>query len=194
MAEGAEVGGPGGYFESGQSYLGDAQVGSASAAVDDGAGSFDGYGGGLKGFDYVAGAASGGDDVFNHDGGFAGADGEPSAEDHFAGRWIAFGEQESCAQGAGDFVADDEASYGGGDYEVHFRKVRGEFAAEFFGDQRMLEDQRALHVFVRMESAGEAEVTFEVGAGFAELVEYGFGHGNKIAGRTTKCLRIQSKT
>jgi hypothetical protein len=33
-----------------------------------------------------------------------------------------------------------------------------------------------------VENAGQPEVTFEVGSGFAVFLEDGFGHGNKIAG------------
>jgi hypothetical protein len=181
LAQGAEIGGPGRYFERCQGYFRDAQVGSASAAVDDGAGSQNFYAFGLEGFDDVAGAAAGGDDILNDDGGFAGLHGESAAEDHFRGRRVAFGEQEACAQGSGDFVADDQASDGGGNHDVTFREMRGQFAAEGFGNGGMLKHQRALHIFVGMKAAGEAEMTLQISAGFAKFFEDGVGHGNKIA-------------
>ena len=140
--------------------MGDAQVGSATAAVDYRTGSEYLYTVGLQCFNDVAGAASGGHDILNHDGGFAWTDGEASAEDHFAGGRIAFGEQESCAEGSGDFMADDQAADGGGNHDFYFTEMRRQLAPEFFGDRRVLEHQRALHVFVGMETTGQPEVTF----------------------------------
>ena len=133
--------------------LGDAQIGSAAAAVDDGAGSQH-----LTPADCrvsitsrvlppvvttssITTAVS------------SGMDGKAAAENHFTGCGVAFGEQESGAQGSGDFVADDQASDGGRNHDVAFREVRGELTAEFFGDRGVLKDQGALHVLVGMKAA-----------------------------------------
>jgi hypothetical protein len=110
--------------------------------------------GGLQGFNYVSRAASGGDDVFYYYGGFTGMDCEASAQYHFGGGGVAFGEEKTGSESAGDFVADNQAANSGRDHDVNLCEVRGQLAAEFLGDGRMLEDERALHVFVGMKTAG----------------------------------------
>jgi hypothetical protein len=57
-------------------------------------------------------------------------------------------------------VADDQASNGRRHNNVAFGKVRRQFASEFLGDRRMLQDQRALHILVGMKAAGQPEMTF----------------------------------
>jgi hypothetical protein len=160
LAQGAEVGGPSGYFEGRQGNFGDSQVGFSAAAVDDGRGAQHLYASGLQRLDHVPGAASGGDDIFNDDGGFAGFDCKAPAEDHFAGGRVSLSEQETGSQCSRDFMADDQAADGWGDDDIDFREVRGQLAAEFLGYRWVLEDQGALHVLVRMKAAGEAEMTF----------------------------------
>ncbi len=160
-------------FEGG---AGDAEVNGATAAVDDGTGG-DGDGAeGIHDVDDFAGAAAGGDDVLNNDGAFAGFEGEAAAEGHFA-VGIAFGEDVADAEGAGDFVADDEATERGGNDDVdlfpveEFEDLGGEFATEGFGVLRVLEDDGGLEVVGAVESAGEAEMAGEVGAGLTEDIE-----------------------
>ena len=113
LAERTEVSGPRCYFEGGEGDSWNSEVGAASAAIDDGTGSQHCNSGGLQGFNYVARAAAGGHDVFNHDGRFAGVHSETAAQNHLAGGGISFREEESRAESAGDFVTDDEAADGG---------------------------------------------------------------------------------
>jgi hypothetical protein len=168
-------------------------LGSAVAAVDDGGGGEDLDAGRMEESDNLSGAASGGDDVFDDDGTFAGGEGEAAAEGH-GGVSGAFGEEEPGVEGSGDLVADDEASDGWGGDELDggvgvlllllvvvggggwlsrdvLEDEAGEAAAEVFGVLRVLEDEGALEVFGAVQTAGEAEVAAEVGAGGVEEVE-----------------------
>jgi len=176
LAHGAGVGLMGLNFEGGEGGAGDAEIGRASAAIDDGTGGDGDGSGGAHDFDDFHGAAAGGDDVFDDDYAFAGSESEAAAEGHFA-IGVAFGEEEADAEGTGDFVADDEAAEGGGDDEIYgigadegFQLI-GQGAAEGFGVPGMREHESGLKVGGAMESAGETEVALEVGAGLPEEVE-----------------------
>ena len=81
----------------------------AAGTVDDGAGGEDFDTVIAQQVDDFAGAAAGGDHVFNNHGGLAGVDFEAAAERHLTGG-VALRELETCPQGAGDFVADDQAA------------------------------------------------------------------------------------
>jgi hypothetical protein len=177
VAHGAAVGFEGGDVEGFEGDAGDADIDGAAATVDDGAGGEDACSGGLGDFDDFAGAAAGGDDIFDDDDGFAGLKVEAAAEAHFADH-VAFGEEEAGAEGAGGFVADDEAAEGGrGDgfdgLGGDAAEGLGHHAAELFGVGGVLEDEGGLEVFAAVLAAGEAEVAAEVGAGFGEEVQYG---------------------
>lgn len=177
VAERAAVGFVGGDVEGFEGDAGDADVDGAAAAVDDGACGEDAGSGGEGDFDDFAGAAAGGDDVFDDDDGFAGGEVEAAAEAHFAGD-VALGEDEACAEGAGGFVADDEATEGGGGDGLDglggdAAEGLGHEAAELFGVGGILEDEGGLEVFGTVLAAGEAEVAAEIGAGLLKEVQDG---------------------
>ena len=83
---------------------------------------------------------------------------------------------EAGALGAGNFVADGESADGGSNHYVAIRQLGGQFAAKALGDGGMLEYERTLHIFARMETAGETEVAFEIGTGFTEGLQDRFRH------------------
>jgi hypothetical protein len=63
-------------------------------------------------------------------------------------------------------MSDDEAAEGGGDHGGGLGgKLRGQGAAERLGVRRVGEHEGALKVFGAVETAGEAEMSFQVGAG-----------------------------
>src|SRR5271155_1045251 len=95
------------HFEQGAG--GDVQLEASAAAVNDGAG---GYGQAAFLFDYADGfarGAAGGPDVFDDEDAFAGLQLEAAAQRHLAGA-IALDEKRANAEGAGDFVADNQAT------------------------------------------------------------------------------------
>lgn len=176
LAGGAEGAGGrivGSYGERGEGDAGDCDVGGAAAAVDDRGGGQDvGAEFAENGDDFAGGSASG-DDILNDDGAFAGFDGEAAAEGHFA-FGVAFGEDETGAEGAGDFVADDEPADGGrGDNRNGGGAGEGadlltQRAAERFGVGGVLEDFGALEIFRAMETGSETEMTVQISAGLDE--------------------------
>src|SRR5271163_1319952 len=140
------------HFEQGAG--GDVEFEASAAAVDDGAG---GYRQAAFLFDYADGFAGGaacGPDVFDDEDAFTGLQLEAAAQRHLAGA-VAFDEERANAEGAGDFVADNQAAESGRDDAgdgVIFEAF-GEGAAELFGMLRMLQDQRALDVGGAVASA-----------------------------------------
>ena len=141
------------HFEQGAG--GDVEFEASTAAVNDGAG---GYCEAAFLFYYADGfarGAAGSPDVFDYQDTFAGLQLEAAAQSHLAGA-IAFDEKGADAEGAGYFVADDQAAERGRDdagYGVIFETF-GEGAAELFGMLRMLQDESALDVGGAVASAG----------------------------------------
>jgi hypothetical protein len=88
------------------------------------------------------------------------------------------------ALGARDFVTDDQAADRGRNDDVAGGQPRGELPAEAFGMSGMLQHQRALQVFIRMETAGEAKMALQIRAGFAKDLQDGFGHEINYSNRT----------
>ena len=177
-AQGALLEMMGRHLERGQRHARHAHVGTAAAAIDDGAGSQHPAAGRAQNLDDVGGAAAGGDHVFHHHRRLAGRHGESPAQRHLSGGGIAFGEEKARSERARHLVADDEAAQGGGGDQVDFS---GRQRAEFLGQQppepfrggRMLQHQRALQVLGAVQAAGEAEVAFEVCAGGPEQLQDG---------------------
>jgi hypothetical protein len=168
-----------GDLESGERDARHANLCAAAAAINDGTGGENLCAGALEQFDYVVGAAAGGDDVFYDDGGIAGLYGEAAAEGHLAGFGIAFGKKVRRAEGAGHFMADDETAEGRGDDQGgsrgnNFAQLLGEQFAQFFGGGRVAQHERTLQVFPAVKTAGETEMTLKICAGFAEKLENGF--------------------
>ena len=138
--------------------------GLSGGTIDDRTGGENVSAGGLKALDDFAGRASGGDDVLNDDAALAGSNREAPAERHFSFA-VAFGEDETDAEGAGDFVSDDDAAEGRrndclGRPISGQRKGLGEFAAERFGVLRMRQDEGALKVFGRVKAGRKSKVAF----------------------------------
>jgi hypothetical protein len=176
------VGRVGGYFESLQGDPGKAEIDSAAAAIDYGAGGEHTGAGFLQDLDYFARTPTSGNNVFHYHGGFAWFDAEASAQHHFSGG-IALGKDKAGTQGSSYLVTDDQAADG---WRYHDRDVERRFqAAEFRGQQtsemlgvaRMLKHPGALQVFRAVQSAGEPEMTAQIGAGVMEGVENEIGFG-----------------
>ena len=166
---------PGLNLESGQGGSGDSNFGLAAAAVDDRSGGEDARAVGFEESDDFGRAAAGGDDVFDDDGTVTWRDGEAAAERH-AAIGVALGEDMADAEGAGGFVSDNESAHCGGDddggqlgRDGGYRGGQG--AAEGFGMDGVCQDEGALKVSGAMETAGEAEMALEVGAGGLEQIE-----------------------
>ena len=80
------------------------------------------------------------------------------------------------AEGAGDFVSDDQSAHGGGDddgwrFSRDFGEGGGEGPAERLGVIGVGQDDGALEVSGAVETAGEAEMALEVSAGGLEQIE-----------------------
>ena len=92
---------------------------------------------------------------------------------------VALGEDGASAESAGHFVSNDDAAQSGGDhgFDGQFRNQRAqgfrEQSAELLGVPGMLEHQRALQVLAAVQTAGEAEMSAQVGAGLVEKLEDG---------------------
>ena len=86
----------------------------------------------------------------------------------------ALSEEEGHAEGARDFMADDEAAERRRKYELgligreQLRKLR----ARVCGELREAQHQRALHVVVAVEPRGELEMSLEMGSAFLHHFEY----------------------
>lgn len=86
----------------------------------------------------------------------------------------ALGEKEGHAEGARDFVADDEAAERRRKYELGLigREQLRELRARVCGELREAQHQRALHVVVAVEPRGELEMSLEMGSAFLHHFEY----------------------
>ncbi len=103
---------------------GQADIGLASAAIDDGGRRHHVGSGLLQHANYIAGAAAGGDYVFYDHDRLIRQDLEAAAQEHGVGRAIAFGEEGARSECAGDFMADDNSANRGRDHQR--RRARAE--------------------------------------------------------------------
>jgi hypothetical protein len=111
-------------LESLESDARNANIGAATAAVDYRPGSEDLGSGSAYSFDYLFGAAPGGDDIFDDDGFLAGQDFKTAAERHRIRCGIAFGEQRARSEGARDLMTNNNSPYGGSYYYIDCRTVK----------------------------------------------------------------------
>lgn len=156
----------------------DAEIDGAAAAVDEGTGA-DGESAELS--DDVhdfAGGAAGSDDVFDDEAAFSGLNGETAAKLHDG--ILPFGEEGADAEGAGDFMRDDDAAERGGDDQIDgadagvLSGLFAEFGAERRGDAGMLKNERALQIAIAVKPRREEEMSLQQGLILFKDVEYVF--------------------
>jgi hypothetical protein len=158
------------------------KLGFATRAVDEDEDSGDFTPVGLDDVDGFLDAATTGDDVFGDDVALARDDLEATHDEGAFG--VLFSEDALGVEGFGDFVANEDASEGGGDDAIDGTDVGGgfhaanEFSAEGLCVAGPAEDFGALEVAVGVELGAEFKVAFEEGLGFFEDFEDVIvGHG-----------------
>ena len=175
------VGGEGFDVEADEAVGRDAEMDGAVGAIDEHGDGGDGTLLGAHDVDGFLHAAALGDDVLEDEDFFAGRDFEPAAEDEFA--FLLFHKNETQAELARDFLADDEAAHrgcddGGRAEGAEFFRKR---AAEFFDDRHLLEREGALEKLAAVQPAAKDEVAFEERAGLAEKSEcFGVRHAARV--------------
>ena len=128
--------------------------------------------------DDFAGGAARGHHVFHHHHGFVGSNREASPERH-PSIGIAFREDSSGAQCAGYFMTDNQPADGRRRNHVDIGRSRrcphafGKAGAQPLGVNRVLKNEGALEVFRTVQSTGQPEMAFKVGAGFIEDMDTG---------------------